>query len=314
MFRGLTIYQLTQPVAAVMERLSEALADESRHFADCTPHSRKSTGFVSPLGLGSDVLSYETSAARLFCVRHDEKEIPAGAVKIALQAWRAGKEAEGEEVNKTDERIARDALVEQMLPGAIPAPSWTYAYLDKELSMLFVGAGEDGADQFIEWIKGPLQGCPFKLLGLNDLEATDKFTEWLRSPEDSLPEDLSLGAACSLKHPQDGGTAINKISHEDLNDAEYMPALLDAGYKCCQVALEHPQVNFAITANLGLRRLGLTDEVKAELEEHDSGVPADNRAAEFAAWVAGIRVILAELEALLGGWPEQAMLDLGRGE
>ena len=308
MFRSMTLYQLTQQPAAVEEKLLAALKDESNHFADVLPNQQASRGFVSPLGENAKTIDYKTDGALLFCIRADVKEIPSGAVKLEAKARAAAREAEGEELSKTDLRIIKDDVLQEMLPRAIPTPSWTYGYLDTVMGMLMIGSG-DGADDVVAFLKGVLRGTPFKLLGLNDVEPCDELTKWLKSPDTVLPEDFTLGDACSLKHPKEGGTAVFNITHEEL-DGEDIQTLLDAGKKCCRIAINHPDIEFAFTRHLGLRRMALTKERKADLAEHDEGIPEDNRANEFAAWVTAIRTVMGQLETLLGGWPTQEMLDL----
>ena len=312
MFKGLTIYQLTQDVAAVEERLTDALGEKNYGFTPCKAKDPKSSGFVEPLGPSSEGLTFETDNAVLFCVRTDEKAVPPAAVKNRVNEIVKQKEDDGEAVNKTDLRLIKEDVVEKLLPGAVAAPKWTYAYLDKSLAMLFVGASDDDSDAFIEWLKKPLGGVPFILLGLSEVDPCAKFTEWMRDPGEHLGESFNLGNACSLKHAKEGGTAVLNINHEDL-EAEDLAALLEAGKQCCRVALEHEALHFAITAKLGLRRVTFSDEVKQQLKEDDDGVPTTQRANEFAKTVAGVRTVLADLEKLLGGWPKQETLDL-RGD
>lgn len=71
MFRGLTVYQLTQATDAVLKRLDTALA--SKPFTPCGDKVQRSTGFVKPLGDDSEVISYSANGGTLFCLRTDEK-------------------------------------------------------------------------------------------------------------------------------------------------------------------------------------------------------------------------------------------------
>ncbi len=308
MFRSITVYQVTQSYSAVLERLLEALGKKANHFRPCKDTEASSHGFVKPLGEDTKVMSYETNGATLFCLRTDEKVVPAAAVKMEVQKLVKAKEAKGEEVSKTDARLLKEEVIERLLPGAIPAPSWTYAIFDNTLGMLFVGGGDDDADAFIAALKGALGGVPFKLLALNDVDPCAVFTKMLKDPKQHLPEVFELGDACSLKHPKEGGTEVHNISHGDL-EAEDLAALLKAGKECCRIGLKHEHVGFAITAKLGLRRLSLSDASKAAVAEHEDDSPGTNRSVEFAQWVLSIREVMRELETLFGGWPTQETLD-----
>lgn len=304
MFRSVTVYQLTQATSAVLKRLDKAL--ESKPFKPCGDHAAKSRGFVKPLGPTSDVITYDTNGGTLFRLRTDEKLLPAAAVKEMVELAVQSREKAGEELSPVDVRQIKEEITENLLPSVIPAPSWTYAYIDKELAMLFVGASDDGADEFIDAMKGALNAAPpVKLLGIEADDPSGIFTEWLRDTE-KLGEAFSLGHSCSLKHAKEGGTAVINIQHDELESDE-MAAMLDAGKECCRVALEHQDMDFAITAKLGIRSISLSDDKKAEIVESADGQQIVN---EFATFVPVMRDVVLSLEPLLGGWPKQEVLDL----
>lgn len=300
MFRTATIYQNTQATGAILKRLVPALAEA--RFKECGKKSARSVGFVPPL-LESEEMTYETNGCVLFCLRTDEKSVPSKYVKAQVDASVAKREAAGEELSVVDIRLVKESVVEQLLPGIPPEPSRTYAYIDKQLGMLFVDANEDAADAFMDALKGALKGTPFKLLGIEKDDPSEIFTQWLKDP-DSLGDWLELGDSCSLKHAKEGGTAVINIQHEELESDE-MTAMLEAGKQCCRIGLVHEDATFAITAKLGLRKVTLGDDRKIEVEEDGPAIPA-----EFAVIVVVMRNILGALEPLLGGWPKQELLDL----
>jgi len=299
MFRTATIYQNTLATGAILKRLIPALSEA--RFKECDKKSARSVGFVPPL-LESEEMTFETNGGVLFCLRTDEKTVPSKYVKAQVDASVAKREAAGEELSVVDIRLVKEGVVEQLLPGIPPEPSRTYAYIDKQLGMLFVDANEDAADAFMESLKGALKGIPFKLLGITD-EPCDKFTAWMKDPK-LLGDDLELGDSCSLKHAKEGGTAVINIQHEELESDE-MTAMLEAGKQCCRIGLVHEDATFAITAKLGLRKVTLGDDRKIEAEEDGPPIPA-----EFAVIVVVMRNLLGALEPLLGGWPKQELLDL----
>ena len=62
---------------------------------------------MKPLGEDTATITWSTNGGTLFCLRTDEKKIPASAVRERVEAIRKQKEADGAEFNKTDERIAK---------------------------------------------------------------------------------------------------------------------------------------------------------------------------------------------------------------
>jgi recombination associated protein RdgC len=301
MFRSLTIYQLTQSTSAVLKRLKKALKDNQ--FGECGKHFQRAHGFVPPLGGDTTDMIYETHGCVLFCLRTDEKAVPAKFVKQEVASVVKKRVEKGEDLSPVDERLIKEKVIEELLPGIPPEPTRTYAYIDKNQGMLFVDATEAGADAFMEVLTKALEGTPFKLLGVKD-DPCDKFTGWLKDSE-TLGEVLELGDNCSLKQAQEGGTAVIQIQHDDLESDE-MKSMLDAGKKCCRIGLVHDDVTFAVTAKLGIRRLTLGHEKKEDIEKEGGDIPT-----ELAIISGVVRNILGELEQLLGGWPKQELLDLG---
>lgn len=304
MFKSLTPYQTTQQVDAILKRLDTALA--SKPFKPCGDKQAKSAGFVKPLGEASETITFGSNGGTLFCLRTDEKKVPASAVREKVEAIRKAKEAKEEEFSKVDERVAREEVIEGFLPGIPAATSLTYAYIDRDLSMLFVGASTDVADEFINALKGALEGVPFQLLGI-EAEPCDKFTAWVRD-SDLLGDAFTLGTTGAIKHPgQEGGCGIINLKFEDMDSPEIL-SLIEAGREVCSVSLCHEDMDFRLTSALGIRGISLGDDLKAETYDEDAGRPTTPN--EFAAFVPAMRGIVKELEPLLGGWPKQEVLDL----
>ena len=152
MFRSLTIYQATQATAAILGRLEDALRD--RPFQPCGETFLESHGWVPPLGGDTEDVCYGANGGVLFCLRTDEKTVPPAAVRIRVdEKAKKIEEAEGEAVTPGRRRVLKEEVVQEYTPRAIPAPRRTYAYFDKELAMLLVGATEAESDHFMNALR-----------------------------------------------------------------------------------------------------------------------------------------------------------------
>lgn len=302
MFKSLTPYQITLPAHVLLERLPKAL--DSKPFAKCLDKQPRSRGFVPPLGSGE--ITYSANGGTLFCLRTDEKSVPASAVKELVNDRRAKVEEDGGEFSKVDERVAKEEIAESFLPGIPPATSLAYGYIDKELSMLFLSCTGDAADEFTKFLGEALGGnVPLKLLGIKD-DPCDKFTAWVRDTE-LLGDAFELGTQGALKHEGgEGGCGIMNIKHEDF-ESEEMLSLIEAGRQVCSIALIHEDMQFRLTSLLGFRNIRLADDVIADAADDDGRVA---RADEFAGFVTAMREVVRAVEPLLGGWPVQEVLDL----
>jgi recombination associated protein RdgC len=296
-FKTLTMYQLTQATGAVLKNMATGM--QNHPFVECPPTSHRSSGFVPPLGAGE--ITYETEGAVLFCLRTDEKTVPASYIQHAIEEY---VKANDKEMSPVDIRVLKQELIDQALPHQVPAIRYTFGYIDKKLAMLFLcEADKDALDRYMDNIKKALGGTPFQHLGIKD-EPCDFFTNWLKVPA-TLPPELKLGDSCSLKHPKDGGTSVINWKCDDMESPE-MKAMLDAGKQCCRISLKHDDADFAITANLGIRRLELSPDQLINIDNDGNDIPA-----LFATTVKVVRGILSVLEDSLGGWPKQELLDLG---
>ncbi|MEM1189899.1 MAG: recombination-associated protein RdgC [Pseudomonadota bacterium] len=304
MFKSATVYQLTQANDAVVAALTIGLP--GKPFSECGASFQSSSGFVPPLGENTSELTYEADGGILFCLRTDTKTVPASVVKMRATKIAKERSKNDEPVSPAEFRAIKEEVAQDMLPLLIAVPSWTFAYLDKTLSLLIVGAGADDADAFLPILKGAIGGRPFKLLE-PETDPCINFTLWLQDV-DKLQGRFELGHDCSLKHAKDGGTANISVRKDDL-DGEEWAAMLEAGKQVCRIALEHNAMDFAVTASVGLRRMKLSDRLRENLD--DDVEPHQYRADEFAAYVRAIRSVMRDLEEVLGGWPTQELLDLG---
>lgn len=307
MFRSLTIYQLTIPAADFLERLPDAL--QSRLFKPCGEKVQKSEGWVPALGGDSTDLIYTANGGTLMRLRTDYKEVPGSWIKEQVTDARRRNEAAGKEFTKTDEQLAREAAVDSALPDTRPSISHAFAYLDHELSMLFVARTGEAADEFTSALGISLAGAPpLSLLGHEyDPDPCITFTKWVQDTS-LLGEKFEVGRKGDIKHAgQEGGCGMINIKQEDL-DSEEIVHLLEAGRQVCSVALEHEKFSFRLRADLGFRNIELSKQMKAEgFDEESGGVSLAN---QFASFVYAMRYVINDLEPLLGGWPKQEMLDL----
>lgn len=305
MFRSLTVYQLTMATADVLKRLDDAL--NTRLFSPPLDRQARAAGFVKPLGPDSEVITYQANGGVLFCLRVDEKEVPASYVKEKVAERRKKKLDAEEEFSKTDERLAKEEITEDLLPGIPPKKTLTFAYIDTQLHMLFVGATADSADEFTEELgKAFNASAPVKLLGI-EAEPCDKFTDWVKDPE-LLGEKFTIGHQGDLKHAgTEGGCGIINAKKEDL-DSDDFRSLIEAGRQVCSLSLEHEVLSLRLTSKLGIRNIVLGDDTAAET--YDPDADAVTLPYQFAAFVPAMREVMTDLEPLLGGWPHQEVLDL----
>ena len=305
MFKSLTVYQLTQATSAVLDRLDNALL--SAPFTPCREKEAKSHGFIKPLGEDSEVITYEANGGVLLCLRTDKKLISSSQVKRQVEALRRETEAKNQPFSKTDERMAKEEFTDAQLPGANIDTREFFGYFDRELHMLFLGASDDDADEFIKAL-GKAFGAtaPVKLIEI-EKDPCDHYTDWAKDP-DLLGDHFELGHQGALKHPnKEGGCGNINATNEDFDSEEFI-SLIDAGRQVSSISLEHDLFNFRLTSKLAVKNIKLSDRV--ESEGYDEDAEGVTRANKFAAFVQAMRYVMQDLEPLLGGFVAQKLLDL----
>jgi len=307
--KTLTVFQLTQPMKAVLERLADSLRGSDHLFKPCAASQQTSTGFVPPLTPKKEIgeLLYETNGGVLFCLRTDTKKCAKASVDLRAEKIIAERKAKDEEVSKTDERLIKDEIRAEILKNAEPEPSWTNAYFDKQRDLLLVWASDEDADAFVKSMKSALGGVPFTLLEVPNVDLSDKFTEWVKDTA-KLGKAFKIGCKGTMKHPdKEGGCGIINIEHEDLDSDEFKN-LIDTGRLVCAIGLEHKHYTFRLTSKLGIRNIEFSKDTKALTFDESAGEAT--MASTFAVWTKVNRDVLDDLELLFGEWPKQEMLDL----
>jgi recombination associated protein RdgC len=222
-FKNLTIYQLNNRFNYTAESLSEKLAE--RRFSPLARQADKTLGWISPVNRHQESLAYEANGCLLFCMRKEQKIIPASAVKEALEEKVMSLQAElGRKIYRKEKQNIKDDIVSAMLPKAFSRASHISAYIDKKNQWLVVNASSaTQVDEFYEFLVATIGTLGATLLNPENSPA-DTMRNWLMN---SLPENWRLSGEYLMKDPVEERTARFKD-----NDAgnPFVQDLLEDGY------------------------------------------------------------------------------------
>lgn len=152
-FRNLTLFRLVEPLPLNAEALTARL--ESHAFQPCLSHQPSSAGWTAPLGRKARDLIHAVAGRWLFCLRTEEKLLPAIVINQALAERVAMIEDEQRRpVRRREKQELREQLVHELLPRALTRSRRSYAYLDTTSGWLVV---DSASPRIVEELTGALR-------------------------------------------------------------------------------------------------------------------------------------------------------------
>ena len=138
-FKNSHVYKVPSTFSLSADELAEKL--ESKRFSSCTRMQDKTLGWVSPIHRNKDYLIHAAGGCILFCMRKEQKVIPASAIKEALEEKVQGLQDElGRKIYSKEKKTIKEDLVASMLPNAFARSSHIRAYFDTRNHFLVIDA------------------------------------------------------------------------------------------------------------------------------------------------------------------------------
>ena len=295
-FRNLTPFRLVEPLPLNAEALTARL--ESHAFQPCLSHQPSSAGWTAPLGRKARDLIHAVAGRWLFCLRTEEKLLPAMVINQELAERVAVIEDEQRRpVRRREKQELREQLVHELLPRALTRSRRSYAYLDTASGWLVV---DSASPRMVEELTGTLRktldSLPIAPPRIKQSPAA-VMTAWLVAGQP--PADFAFGDVCELQEGGETGGVV-RCRGQDLTGDE-IRAHLDAGKQAVQLGLIwNGRVAFVLDEALLVRRLHFLDVVQESLRDGADSAEALFDA-EFALMTGELALLLPRLLELFGG-------------
>lgn len=299
-FKNLTLLRLVEPFPFTAEVLTARL--ERYAFQPCPNHQPSAAGWTPPLGRKAVDLVHGVNGRLLFCLKTEEKVLPAQVINQALaERIAAIEDQQGRMVRRREKQELRDQLVQDLLPRALARSRLGYAYLDPVAGWLVVdSASARGVDEIAGMLRktlGTLPVAPPRVAW----SPTAIMTAWLA--EGGAPAEFALGDVCELREDGDGG-GIVRCRGQDLAGDE-LRGHLQAGKLATRLGLSwEGRVAFVLDETLVVRRLQFLDVVRESLRDTAAASPEAVFDAEFALMTGELALLLPRLLELFGGEEE----------
>jgi len=130
-FKNLQIYQLADDFTLTPEELHEAMQDKA--FQPCQGLDTHRSGWTSVLGKHGDQLVHATNGRLMFCMRREERILPASVVREAVEEKVDEIELrENRSVGRKEKTDIKDEIIVDLLPRAFTRSQRSYGYIDPQ--------------------------------------------------------------------------------------------------------------------------------------------------------------------------------------
>ncbi|RLA21452.1 MAG: recombination-associated protein RdgC [Gammaproteobacteria bacterium] len=300
-FKNLSIYRLSNPFTHTASELDEKLAEKVFHSVG--KHDLSSMGWTEPLGRNGKTLSHTTNGYTMLCLRHEQKILPAPAIKELVDA--RAEELEENEARKVrgKERLElKEQVISEMVPRAFSRSSRTFAYIDCKRGWLIVDAASaKKAEEFISFLRESLGSFPATPISMVSAPSST-MTSWLA--KGVVPSQFEFDNECELRDEKDEG-GIVKIRKQSLISDE-IDIHLKAGKAVTRLALTFDErISFVLDENMGIKRVRFLDVIQEEAMDVVAESAVERFDSDFAIMTLEYNRFLPALYEALGGLAEQ---------
>lgn len=260
-FKNLHVYRLPEHFSLSADDLADKL--EERRFQACARQADKTLGWISPIHRNKEYLVHAAGGCILFCMRKEQKIIPASTVKEALEEKVALIEQElGRKVYRKEKLTMKEDLMSSLLPKAFARSSHITAYFDSLRKLLVINASSPAqVDEFYQLLTESIGSFGAMQL-MPEENPSEVMTRWVKT---GLPQGWTLSGDYQLKDHQEDKTA--KFKDYD-SENPYIESLLEDGYSFKRLGINFKErLSAGIQDDLQIKSIKFNEELLKDNDE-----------------------------------------------
>jgi recombination associated protein RdgC len=277
-FKNTYIIPLANKASYQPESLAAEL--EAQPFINCSSVTPVSIGWVAPIGDNEDApLVHGSNGFMLFCLKIEEKLLPAGVVREHhLAKVKEVENKQGRKLFKDEKQSMKEELYHTLLAKAFSKSQLVHAYIDTKLNALIIDSSSNKRiEQFIKAFTNCTKS--HELTRYNLISPRQIMTKWLQ--QHRYPGGLSITEQCILEEPKDHG-GVARFSKTDLS-SEGVQTCIQQGSQVISLGLNwQDQILFTLKHDLTISGVKFLDGVEELAKDSFSETAEDRHAADFA--------------------------------
>lgn len=288
-FKNLDIYRMGEKINR--QNLLDLL--DANPFVPCLKTQEKSAGFTEVVGLNERIFS--VSGCHLFCLMVEEKKVPPGAIKTALNKEVQERERkEGRRLKRDEKKALKEEIKSRLIINTPPQAKETWAYIDTNTQLLVINStSRKTGDAIAQAIKGAMEtGVLYSIRPQH--EVSKMLTLWVS--EDKAPQPFDLGHKCTIG---DGESSIG-YRNRDLSDEKLQEYLRNNLFISELALLMGERSTFTLTDEFMIKEFSLSDVALNDLDV-GNGEPLEILQADIILMAAEVNALLNNLLNSLGG-------------
>lgn len=294
MFRNLRYYHIDSVWPDSEDAVSEHLAKAG--FKTCGPLTERSSGWVPVDPDTGNSLARRLHGADLFRLRSQSRVLPNAVINEELEnRIEEYRSRMNEAPPPREKRRLKAETKDELLPKALLKSERIWGYVDLKEKVLGIDASQNAAvERFLLRMRTPFDDLVVRPLQFMK-PVNDLLTKIFLG---DAPQQFALGRECKM---QDAGevTSVVRWSQFDLSDKTIRNHVAN-GMRLTHLAIEYDNVlSFVLDENGAISKLKFIGVEDDNADEFD---PLAKMDAEFVLMAGTMRLLLADLKKLLGGF------------
>lgn len=261
-FKNIHFFEFEKPVTYQAEQLAEKLA--TMPFLPCGKNMPLSMGWTSPMLDSDGPLVYTANGCLLFCLKIEEKLLPAFVVNHHVsEQVKYIEETQGVKPSRAQRQALKEEMIQTLLPRAFSKYTHIYGYIDTKNQWLLVDTSSPAkCDKFTTYLRKTLSTLPIVSPEITGVKTV--MTGWLDL--ENYPEDLTVEDTCVMKTPSEEAASV-RFQRQDLF-SDRVGSFVKQGHFITQIALSwREQLRFVLTDELVFKQIKFLEGVQETVME-----------------------------------------------